>query len=124
MVLLRPDPTDRADMTAEQRLDEVAGIFAREILRLHGRAPAHCLFREQRLDLVTPADCDAATWRRIEHLRAQARGGWEMARRLDDEPGDLDEELRHLNARYAGLEAARVDPIEAATEREKMRTAN
>jgi hypothetical protein len=35
---LRPDPTD---MTAEQRLDEVASIFARGILRLHGRVPAH-----------------------------------------------------------------------------------
>lgn len=34
---LRPDPTDPADMTAEQRLDEVASIFARGILRLHGR---------------------------------------------------------------------------------------
>lgn len=38
---LRPDPTDPADMTAEQRLDEVAGIFARGILRLHGRALPH-----------------------------------------------------------------------------------
>jgi len=34
---LRPDPTDPADMTPEQRLDEVASIFARGILRLHGR---------------------------------------------------------------------------------------
>ena len=36
---LRPDPTDPADMTPEQRLDEVASILAREILRLHGRIP-------------------------------------------------------------------------------------
>lgn len=34
---LRPDPTDPADMTADQRLDEVASILARGILRLHGR---------------------------------------------------------------------------------------
>jgi hypothetical protein len=34
---LRPDPTDPADMTANERLDEVASIFARGILRLHGR---------------------------------------------------------------------------------------
>lgn len=34
---LRPDPTDPADMTPEQRLDEVASIFARGIVRLHGR---------------------------------------------------------------------------------------
>lgn len=38
---LRPEPTDPEDMTPEQRLDEVAGIFARGILRLHGRVPAH-----------------------------------------------------------------------------------
>jgi hypothetical protein len=34
---LRPDPTDPADMTPEQRLDEVASMLARGILRLHGR---------------------------------------------------------------------------------------
>lgn len=34
---LRPDPTDPADMTANGRLDEIASIFARGILRLHGR---------------------------------------------------------------------------------------
>jgi len=34
---LRPDPTDPADMTADERLDEIASIFARGILRLHGR---------------------------------------------------------------------------------------
>lgn len=38
---LRHDPTDPADMTPEQRLDEVASILARGILRLHGRTPAH-----------------------------------------------------------------------------------
>ena len=38
---LRPDPTDPADMTPEQRLDEVASILARGILRLHGRIPPH-----------------------------------------------------------------------------------
>jgi len=38
---LRPDPTDPADMSPEQRLDEVANILARGILRLHGRVPAH-----------------------------------------------------------------------------------
>ena len=38
---LRPDPTEPADMTAEQRLDEVASIFARGILRLHGRVLPH-----------------------------------------------------------------------------------
>lgn len=38
---LRPDPTDPADMTADERLDEVASILARGILRLHGRFPAH-----------------------------------------------------------------------------------
>ncbi len=34
---LRPDPTDPADMTADERLDEIASIFARGIPRLHGR---------------------------------------------------------------------------------------
>jgi hypothetical protein len=34
---LRPDPTDPAEMTAEEGLDKAAGIFARGILRLHGR---------------------------------------------------------------------------------------
>jgi len=34
---LRPDPTDPADMTPEERLEEIASIFARGILRLHGR---------------------------------------------------------------------------------------
>jgi len=34
---LRLDPTEPADMTADERLDEVASIFARGILRLHGR---------------------------------------------------------------------------------------
>jgi len=34
---LRPDPTEPADMTADERLDEVACILARGILRLHGR---------------------------------------------------------------------------------------
>lgn len=38
---LRPDPTDPADMTADQRLDQVASIFARGILRLHGRVLPH-----------------------------------------------------------------------------------
>jgi hypothetical protein len=37
---LRPDPTDPAGMTAEERLDEVASIVARGILRLHGRVRA------------------------------------------------------------------------------------
>ena len=34
---LRPDPTDPEDMTPDERLEEVASIFARGILRLHGR---------------------------------------------------------------------------------------
>ena len=34
---LRLDPTDPADMTADARMDEVASILARGILRLHGR---------------------------------------------------------------------------------------
>lgn len=38
---LRPDPTDPADMTPEQRLDEIASILARGVQRLHGRIPAH-----------------------------------------------------------------------------------
>jgi hypothetical protein len=35
---LRPEPTDPADMTADERLEEVASIFARGIVRLHGRS--------------------------------------------------------------------------------------
>lgn len=38
---LRPDPMDPADMSPEERLDEVASILARGILRLHGRVPGH-----------------------------------------------------------------------------------
>jgi hypothetical protein len=34
---LRPDPTDPADMTPEDGMDEVASFLARGILRLHGR---------------------------------------------------------------------------------------
>lgn len=34
---LRHDPTDPADMSPEDRMDEVASILARGILRLHGR---------------------------------------------------------------------------------------
>jgi len=34
---LRHDPTDPENMTAEERLEEAASIFARGILRLHGR---------------------------------------------------------------------------------------
>ena len=36
---LRPDPTEPAGMSPEERLDEVAGLLARGILRLHGRIP-------------------------------------------------------------------------------------
>ena len=38
---LRPDPTEPADMTADERLDEVASIWARGNLRLHGGISAH-----------------------------------------------------------------------------------
>lgn len=38
---LRPDPTDPADMLCDERIDEVASILARGILRLHGRVPPH-----------------------------------------------------------------------------------
>jgi hypothetical protein len=34
---LRLDPTEPADMTPDDRLEEIASIFARGILRLHGR---------------------------------------------------------------------------------------
>ncbi len=34
---LRLDPTDPASMSAAERRNEVASIFARGILRLHGR---------------------------------------------------------------------------------------
>lgn len=34
---LRPDPTAPEDMTPDVRLEEVASIFARGILSLHGR---------------------------------------------------------------------------------------
>ncbi|HMN39507.1 MAG TPA: hypothetical protein PKE29_01585 [Phycisphaerales bacterium] len=34
---LRHDPTDPADMSPQERLDEIASILARGILRLHGR---------------------------------------------------------------------------------------
>jgi hypothetical protein len=38
---LRPDPTAPADMTADERMDELASIFARGILRLHERPQAN-----------------------------------------------------------------------------------
>ncbi len=38
---LRPDPTDPADMSPDEWLDEVASILARGIQRLHGRVPRH-----------------------------------------------------------------------------------
>ena len=37
---LRLDPAEPADMEPEHRLDEIASIFARTILRLHGRVRA------------------------------------------------------------------------------------
>lgn len=44
---LRPkspaDPTDPENMTPEERRDEIASIFARGLLRLHGRALSHCM---------------------------------------------------------------------------------
>ncbi|MBX3386001.1 MAG: hypothetical protein KF768_05470 [Phycisphaeraceae bacterium] len=65
---LRPDPTDPADMMPEQRLDEVASIFARGILRLHGRVPAHPVPAENLpessatcLELAAPPRPDGAT---------------------------------------------------------------
>lgn len=65
---LRPDPTDPADMTAEQRLDEVASILARGILRLHGRVPEHSEPAENLpessatcLELTAPSRPDGAT---------------------------------------------------------------
>ena len=38
---LRPDPTDPADMSPDERLDEIGSILARGILRLHGRVQGH-----------------------------------------------------------------------------------
>ncbi|GIK17884.1 MAG: hypothetical protein AMXMBFR77_24010 [Phycisphaerales bacterium] len=38
---LRPDPTDPADMSPDERMDEVGSILARGILRLHGRVRPH-----------------------------------------------------------------------------------
>lgn len=37
---LRLNPTEPADMEPEDRFDEIASIFARGILRLHGRVRA------------------------------------------------------------------------------------
>lgn len=37
---LRLDPAEPADMEPEDRLDEIASILARAILRLHGRVRA------------------------------------------------------------------------------------
>lgn len=47
---LRPDPTDPTDMSSDERLDEIASIFARGILRLHGRIPAHAAPAENLLE--------------------------------------------------------------------------
>jgi len=38
---LRRDPAEPADMKPDDRLDEIASIFARAILRLHGRSCAN-----------------------------------------------------------------------------------
>ncbi len=46
---LRPDPTDPSEMTADQRLEEIASIFARGVLRLHGRV---------RVDITTPGNLE------------------------------------------------------------------
>lgn len=40
---LRRDPMDPADMSPDERMDEVASILARGILRLHGRVLALAL---------------------------------------------------------------------------------
>lgn len=47
---LRPDPTDPAEMTAEDRLDEIAVILARGLLRLHGRVLSQNLDIEKQPD--------------------------------------------------------------------------
>lgn len=64
---LRPDPTDPATMTAEERRDEAASILARGVLRLQGRAlagAANVAIREEssppRLELVACSDPDGA----------------------------------------------------------------
>ena len=38
---LRPDPIDPADVSADERLDEIGSILARGVLRLHGRVQGH-----------------------------------------------------------------------------------
>jgi hypothetical protein len=38
---MRPDPMDPAAKSPDERLDEIASIIARGILRLHGRVSAH-----------------------------------------------------------------------------------
>ena len=37
---LHPDPTDPTGMTPDDRLEEIASIFAHGVLRLHGRVVA------------------------------------------------------------------------------------
>jgi hypothetical protein len=54
---LRLDPTDPANMTPDERLDEVASIFARGILRLHGRVPPD-QSPEQRAEESSPTCLD------------------------------------------------------------------
>ncbi len=45
---LRLDPVDPTDMEPEDRLDEIASILARGILRLHGRVPPPRICRNPR----------------------------------------------------------------------------
>jgi hypothetical protein len=59
---LRDDPTNPRNMDDAERLEEVASIFARGVLRLHGRRTRHpCADRNPPESSPTSLDLSAAS---------------------------------------------------------------
>jgi hypothetical protein len=68
---LRNDPANPRNMSADERLEEVASILARGILRLRGRLAPH-LLPPQILPQSSPTCLDLPAWAHRPTKRRQA----------------------------------------------------
>ena len=68
---LRDDPTNPRNMSADERLEEIASILARGILRLKGRLAPH-LPPPQNLPESAPTCLDLSAWVHRPTKRGQA----------------------------------------------------
>ena len=91
---LRPDPTDPTDMSAEQRMDEMASILARGILRLHRRALPDTPLTEN-LPESSPTCLELPTLPRPDGV-----AGYRSAGRAALHPGGFP--LDHASSRMSG----------------------